>query len=152
MARNRVIGRDNRLPWKLPADLRHFRRVTMGKPVVMGRKTFESIGKPLDGRINIVITHDRTYSAPGCRVVHSVDDALQADAGEIMVIGGANLYRQTIPVANRIYLTLIDADLEGDAMFPPLDMSAWRETERMDYEPDARNPYRYSFLVLQRRP
>ena len=152
MAQNRVIGRDNRLPWKLPADLHYFRRVTFGKPVVMGRKTFESIGKPLDGRVNIVVTRDPDYQTPGCIIAHSLKDALSAAAGaaEIMIIGGANIYSQALSIADRIYLTLIRQDIAGDTVFPPIDHAIWRETERTDCEPDPKNPYPYSFIVLQR--
>ena len=115
MAENGVIGRENRLPWRLPADLRRFKSVTMGKPVIMGRKTYESIGKPLPGRSNIVVTRDPDYRAPGCQVVHSLEQALEAGAGhaEVMVIGGAKLYRQALGRAQRMYLTLVRAEVEG---------------------------------------
>lgn len=151
MAQNRVIGRENGLPWKLPADLRHFRRITLGKPVVMGRKTFESIGRPLAGRTNIVVTRDPDYRASGCVVVHSLDDALRAaaDAAEIMIIGGANIYAQALPVARRIYLTLIHQDIAGDTVFPEIIRADWQEIERIDHNPDPQNPYHYSFIVLQ---
>jgi dihydrofolate reductase len=152
MAQNRVIGLNNRLPWRLPADLRYFRRITLGKPIVMGRKTFESIGKPLDGRTNIVVTRDLRYQASGCVVVHSLTDALRAAGGatEIMIIGGANIYAQALPVANRIYLTSIHHDIDGDTRFPELDPAAWDEIERNDHAPDPQNPYHYSFRILQR--
>ena len=115
LAENRVIGRKNRLPWRLPADLRRFKSLTMGKPVIMGRKTYESIGKPLPGRSNIVVTRDPDYRAQGCQVVHSLDQALEAGAGhaEVMVIGGAELYRQALGRAQRMYLTLVRAEVEG---------------------------------------
>jgi dihydrofolate reductase len=153
MAANRVIGRDNGLPWHLPADLQHFKQITMGKPILMGRRTWESIGRPLPGRTSIVITRDAGYSAPGCIVVHTIEAALQAaaDCGdEAMVIGGAEFYRQVLPRANTLYLTRIHADFEGDTLFPDLDESEWREVERSDCEPDAKNPYRYSFIRLDR--
>jgi dihydrofolate reductase len=153
MAANRVIGRDNGLPWHLPADLQHFKRITMGKPILMGRRTWESIGRPLPGRTSIVITRDAGYSAPGCVVVHTIEAALQAaaDCGdEAMVIGGAEFYRQVLPRANTLYLTRIHADFEGDTLFPELDESEWREVERSDCEPDGKNPYRYSFIRLDR--
>lgn len=151
--RNRLIGRDNELPWHLPADLKHFRAITMGKPIVMGRRTHESIGKPLPGRSNIVITRDRSYQAPGCTVVHSVEAALAAaeHAEEIMVIGGARLYEQLLPWAHRIYLTRIDHEFEGDSWFPEWQHGQWQEVERQDYAPDERNPYHYSFLILERQ-
>jgi dihydrofolate reductase len=153
MAANGVIGRDNGLPWHLPADLQHFKRITMGKPILMGRKTWESIGRPLPGRTSIVITRDTGYVAPGCIVVHSIDAALQAaadHADEAMVIGGAEFYRQVLPRADTLYLTRVHADFEGDTFFPEPDASEWREVERRDCEPDEKNPYRYSFIRLDR--
>ena len=120
MADKRVIGHDNRLPWHLPADLKHFKATTMGKPIIMGRKTWESIGRPLPGRTNIVVTRDPRYTADGCVVVHSIDAALQACSGneEVMVIGGAEFYRQVLPEASTLYLTLVHDEFEGDALFP----------------------------------
>jgi len=152
MAANGVIGRDNQLPWRLPADLRHFRQTTMGKPILMGRKTYESIGRPLPGRTNIVITRDRDYAAEGCVVVHSIEAALQAatPAEEVMVIGGAEFYRQVLPYADTIYLTRIHEDFEGDTFFPELKAAEWREVERSDCAPDEDNPHRYSFVRLDR--
>lgn len=152
MGRNRVIGKHNTLPWRLPADMRHFRRVTMGKPVLMGRKTFESLGKPLAGRANIIITHDLTYSAAGCRVVHSVAEALAAAAisAEVMVLGGADIFVQFLPHAARMYLTYVHGDFDGDAFFPAFDAGAWMETERTDLAADAENPYVCSFVTLER--
>lgn len=153
MAKNRVIGRDNALPWHLPADLKYFKRITLGKPILMGRKTFESIGRPLPGRINIVVTQDQAYRAPGISVAHSIDAALDAAAGaeEVMVIGGAGLFEQALPRAQRIYLTEIHAVFEGDTYFPGFDGAAWREVRRSDCAPDAHNAYSYSFIVLERR-
>lgn len=153
MDEGRVIGIDNRLPWRLPADLQHFRRVTLGKPVLMGRKTFDSIGKPLAGRDNIVVTQDRHYRPAGVTVVHSIDEALAAagDAGEIMVIGGASFYEQLLPHARRLYLTEIHHRFAGDAFFPAVDPEAWRETAREDHGPDEKNPYAYSFVTLERQ-
>jgi len=147
-----VIGRGNQLPWHLPADLRHFRRLTTGKPVIMGRRTHESIGRPLPERTNIVVTRNAAYQAPGCVVVHSLEDALQAAAhhGEAMVIGGAELYRQALPRADSIYLTLVRHEFEGDTLFPDLDAAEWREVERTDCEADDSNPWPYSFIQLQR--
>lgn len=153
MARNRVIGRANGLPWRLPADLKHFKALTLGKPVIMGRKTFASIGKPLPDRHNIVVSRDPQFSASGVSIAHSLEDALQQaqPAAEVMLIGGAQLYAQALPRAQRIYLTLIDADVAGDAYFPDHDDSEWLETARTDHDADAGNPYAYSFLVLERR-
>ena len=132
MARNRVIGSGNRLPWHLPEDLKRFRRLTMGAPVIMGRRTYESIGRALPGRRNMVVTRQRGLAWEGCTTAHSLDDALvlAADAAEAFVIGGAQLYHLALPRADRIYLTLIDADYDGDAHFPELDAASWRERER----------------------
>jgi dihydrofolate reductase len=152
MAENRVIGRENRLPWRLSADLRRFKSLTMGKPVIMGRKTYESIGKPLPGRSNILDTRDRDYRAQGCRVVHSLEQALEAAAGhdEVMVIGGAQLYRQTLDRAERMYLTLVKTELDGDALFPQIEMRHWRELERESHRADEKNEYDYDFVTLER--
>ena len=132
VARNRVIGLANRLPWRLPEDLRRFKRLTMGAPVIMGRKTRESLGRPLPGRRNIVVTRQREATWEGCVVAHSLDAALAlaGDAAEAFVIGGAELYAQALPRADRLYLTLIDADYAGDAWFPEFDAAVWREVAR----------------------
>jgi dihydrofolate reductase len=152
LAENRVIGRANRLPWRLPADLRRFKSLTMGKPVIMGRKTYESIGKPLPGRSNIVVTRDPDYRAQGCQVVHSLEQALEAGAGhaEVMVIGGAELYRQALGRAQRMYLTLIRAEVDGDTLFPDIEPQQWRELERESHCADENNQYDYDFVILQR--
>ena len=152
LAENRVIGRENRLPWRLPADLRRFKSVTMGKPVIMGRKTYESIGKPLPGRSNIVVTRDPDYRAQGCQVVHSLEQALEAGAGhaEVMVIGGAELYREALGRAERMYLTLIRAEVDGDTLFPDIEPQQWRELERESHCADEKNQYDYDFVTLQR--
>jgi dihydrofolate reductase len=152
VARNGVIGIGGRLPWNLPADLRQFRRLTWGKPILMGRKTHESIGKALPGRTNIVVSSDPAYRAGNCLVAHSLEEALQmaADAEEAMIVGGAGLYRQALPIAPRLYLTRVHADVAGDTFFPSLTEAEWQEVEREDHEADAENPLPYSFLVLQR--
>ena len=152
MAENRVIGRDNGLPWHLPADLKHFKAITMGKPIIMGRKTWESIGRPLPGRTNIVVTRTPDYKADDCEVVHSLDEALAAVDGfdEAMVIGGAEFYRQALPQASTLYLTLVHAAVTGDTYFPELDLQQWREAERKDFAADENNPYAYSFIRLER--
>ena len=158
MAENRVIGRDNALPWRLPGDLRFFKRTTLGKPVVMGRRTFESIGRPLPGRDNVVVTRDPAFSAPGVEVAHSLDEALatarsaarRRQAAEVMVIGGASLYEEALPLAERLYLTLVRAAVPGDTYFPEIDWRQWREFEREDHRADAENPFDYSFLVFTR--
>jgi dihydrofolate reductase len=153
MAENRVIGHENRLPWHLPADLQHFKAITLGKPVLMGRKTWESLGRPLPGRTNIVITRDAGYVAEGCVVAHSLEEALRAagEAAEVMVIGGAQLYRQALPLADTLYLTLVHAEFRGDTRFPAWQPKDWRETARIDHVADDRNPHAYSFITLERQ-
>lgn len=150
MDKHRVIGKDNTLPWKISADLKRFKELTSGKPVIMGRKTFESIGKPLPNRTNIIITRDKNYMASGCIVVHSVEGALKAAAvgKEVMVIGGAEIYKQFLPRANRLYLTLINEEFEGDAYFPEYNKNEWKEVFREDHED---NGLRYAFVNLERR-
>jgi dihydrofolate reductase len=152
MSRNRVIGRNQQLPWKLPADLAYFKRVTMGHPVVMGRRTWESIGRALPGRLNIVVTRDPAYAAPGATVVHSLDEAWRAagDAAEVSIIGGSAIFAETLPIADRIHLTQVDADVEGDTWFPEFDRSQWvsREVER--HECDERHAYPFRIVVLER--
>lgn len=152
MARHRVIGRDNRLPWHLPADLKHFKALTMGKPMVMGRRTWESLPGLLPGRRHIVVTRDRHYVADGAEVVHSLDEAFAAsgNAAEVMVVGGANLYAQTLPLADRIYFTLVDADIDGDTYFPEWDPGEWVATADDPHAPDDRNPFAYRFVTLER--
>lgn len=152
MASNGVIGRDNELPWHLPADLQHFKRTTMGKPILMGRKTWESIGRPLPGRTNIVITRDAAYRAEGCVVVNSIDAALEAvgEQDEVMVIGGAEFYRQVLPRTETIYLTRVHATISGDTRFPELSTDEWHEVERSDHAADNKNPHDYSFIRLER--
>ncbi len=138
VADNGVIGRNNQLPWYLPADLKHFKRTTLGKPVIMGRKTWESIGRPLPGRTNIVITRQAGYQADGARVVDTLDAAVELaesvalidGVDEVMVIGGADIYRLALSRADRLYLTEVHADVEGDAFFPDWERSAWREVAR----------------------
>ena len=151
--RNRVIGSDNQLPWRLSADLQHFKGLTMGKPIVMGRKTYESIGRPLPGRTNIVVTRDSSFSAAGCRVVHSIDEALVAagDVDEVMIMGGENLYSQLLPRADRLYLTEVQAEVSGDAWFPEFDETQWQELERESHRADENNEFDYDFVVLARR-
>jgi dihydrofolate reductase len=154
MAEDRVIGIDNRLPWKLPADMQWFRKHTLGKPIVMGRKTFESFGgRTLPERTNIIITGDPDYRAEGAVVVHSIDEALAAagDVAEVMIIGGMSFYEQMLPRADRLYMTLIHERFEGDAWFPEFDPAPWREMSREDHEADEKNPYPYSFVILERR-
>ncbi len=153
MGEGRVIGIENRLPWHLPADLKHFRRLTLGKPILMGRKTFDSIGKPLPGRVNIVVSQDRGFHPEGVTVARSIDEAIAAagDADELMVIGGASFYEQLLPRAQRVYLTEIHHRFEGDAFFPAVNAAAWRETAREEHAADENNPYAHGFVVLERR-
>ena len=149
---NDVIGRRNQLPWRLPADLRHFKSLTLGKPVLMGRKTYESIGKALPGRLNIVMSRSAEFSPGDCVVVNSVD-AARAAAGPsaMMVIGGAEVYRQCLAAAGRIHLTLVHAQFEdGDTFFPEWRGPEWRESSRERHEPDEKNAYAYSFITLER--
>ncbi len=150
---NRVVGKDNKLPWNLPADLAHFKRETLGKPVIMGQRTFESIGRPLPGRTNVILTLDKSFSFPGCIVAYSIDEALDKlkDFEEVMIIGGVSIYKQFLPLADKMYLTLINGDFEGDAFFPEFDWAEWEEKERINNSPDKDNPYPYSFLKLQRK-
>lgn len=149
---NDVIGRDGDLPWRLPADLRHFKATTLGHPLVMGRKTHESIGRPLPGRHNIVVTRQPDYLAVGCTVAGSLEQAISAaqPATEIMIIGGATLYAAALPRAARIYLTEVHAQISGDTRFPSIDRDAWREVTREHYPADDANDYDYSFVVLDR--
>ena len=153
VASNGVIGRDGGLPWKLPDDLAYFKKVTMGHPVVMGRRTWESIGKPLAGRENIVVTHNRGYQAPGCAVVGSLTEAWKAagDADEVSIIGGTTLFEETLPVADRIHLTEVQGQVPGDTFFPAFDRSEWRETEVLRHPADARHAWPFRIVVLDRK-
>ena len=153
MAANRVIGRDNALPWHLPADLAHFKRVTWGHPVVMGRRTYESIGKPLPGRKNIVVTRNRAFQAPGCTVAPSLEAAWRAagDADEVCVIGGTSLFEETLPLADVIHLTEVEADVPGDTYFPEFERGAWLEREIARQSADARHAYPLRILELTRK-
>ena len=153
MSNNHVIGVNNRLPWHLTADLKRFKSLTLGKPILMGRKTHESIGRPLPGRRNIILTAEMRYQATGCEVVHSPEEALRAagESDELMVIGGSSLYERFLPEADRLYLTLIDGDFAGDTFFPAIEMSDWVETHRQDVNDDPTVEFSYHFLVLERR-
>ncbi len=153
MANNRVIGIENRLPWHLPADLQHFKKITMGKPILMGRKTYESIGRPLPGRENIVLTRDKTFKPEGCTIYHSIDEALEAtkDYEEVMVIGGDSFYQQLISKADRLYLTFIDLDIKGDAFFPEYSLDEWIEVESDAFSGTDETPFSYRFTVWERR-
>ena len=152
MGANRVIGYRNALPWYLPADLKHFKAVTMGKPMIMGRKTWVSIGRPLPGRRSIVVTRDPMFRAEGCEIAHSLDASLTlaGSAEEVVVIGGAQLFLEALPSADRLYLTIIDHLFQGDVYFPPVDATRWKETSREEHGSDAVNLYRYRFLTYER--
>jgi dihydrofolate reductase len=159
MDNDRVIGNNNSLPWNLPADMKRFKNLTAGKPIIMGSKTFESIGKALPDRDNIVLTDDENYKAPGCKLAYSIEQAVslaqQSPAfqkhREIMICGGASVYGQFLDRADRMYLTIIDHKFKGDAFFPEFDQSQWQEKENIRHEPDENNRYHYSFLTLDRK-
>jgi dihydrofolate reductase len=152
MAQNGVIGRDNALPWRLPADLKRFKAFTLGKTVLMGRKTFESIGRPLHGRDNLVLTRDRRWLASGVIVVHSVEQALtRAGDKELVAIGGAQIYRLLMPFARRIYLTHVHADVPGDTFFPDFDPTQWDDVECRMHPADEEHAYPVTFVTLERR-
>jgi len=152
VAENGVIGARNQLPWHLPADLKRFKAITMGKPIVMGRKTWESIGRPLPGRRNIVVSRQPGLTIEGVEVVQSLDDAVLIAKGveELMVIGGAQLFAQALPLATRIELTRVHAAFDGDTFLPPVDPDAWRESAIEEHAPDEKNPYAYSFVTLEK--
>lgn len=152
MSENRVIGRGGQLPWHLSADLRRFRHLTMDHTIIMGRKTFDSIGKPLPGRTNLVLTRDAAWTREGAVPVRSLDDAVERSGGaaELMVIGGAEVFRLALPHARRIYLTRIHAKVQGDTHFPPVDWSTWREVERQAFAADEKHAFAMTFLTLDR--
>ncbi len=152
MDRQRAIGYRQRLPWRLSADLRNFKKITMGKPIVMGRRTRESIGRSLPERENIVLSRDRAYQAEGCTVLHSLEELFSRYQyhDELVVIGGAGLYAEVLWQAQRLYLTEVDAEVAGDTFFPEFDRSAWREVSRERFSADERNEFDYSFVVLDR--
>lgn len=153
MSENRVIGRNNTLPWHLPADLRHFKAITSGHTLIMGRKTFESIGKPLPNRNNIVVSRDLGLNAKGCIVVNSLEEALASAEvfnTNIYVIGGAQIYAQTLPILQKMYLTLVHHQFDGDAFFPEYNEQEWRVVSKEAHEADAENAYAYTFYEMER--
>ncbi len=151
MASNGIIGRNGDLPWRLSADLRHFKAITMGKAIIMGRLTHESIGRPLPGRQNIVLTRDLTYKAEGCTVVHDLQSIETLVAGaEAMIIGGAQIYADTLPLVNKLFITEVHAELRGDVSFPDFRRDEWQETSRESYPADDKNDHDYSFVTLKR--
>lgn len=152
MGKNRVIGLDNKMPWHLPADLKWFKKTTMSCPVIMGRKTYDSIGFPLPGRLNIILSRNVDLEIEGCTVVNSLDDALHATEGvdEVFITGGAHLYDKLIQDADCLYLTLINEEFSGDTFFPDYTQYNWNELERIENPADEENPYPYTFLKLER--
>lgn len=148
-----MIGKDNRLPWKLPRDLQHFKKLTLGKPVIMGRRTFESIGRPLPHRRNIVLTRRADYEPAGCAAAATAEEALELCAGadEIMILGGGDIFRQFLPRADRQYLTLVRGRFHGDTLYPEFDPDEWLEVAREDWPADEQNPYACSVVTLDRK-
>jgi len=151
ISENHVIGKDNQLLWHIPADLKHFKDITTGHTVIMGRKTYESVGKPLPRRRNIIITR-QAITIEGCEVVNSIETALSLckDEAEVFIVGGAEIYKQAISLTDRIYLTIIHKEFEGDSFFPEINASEWKEVFREDHQPDEKNPLPYSFITLER--
>jgi dihydrofolate reductase len=154
-SKNNVIGKDNKLPWCLPTDMRYFKNITWGMPVIMGRKSFESLGKPLKGRTNIVVTRNKEWKAEDVEVVPSIDRAItfatQTDAKEIFIIGGAEIFRSALPSADRIYLTLVHGNFDGDAFFPEMEKNEWTLVSNRDCAADEKNAYALSFQVWERK-
>lgn len=153
VAENRVIGKNNQLVWRLPNDLKHFKRLTMGRPMIMGRKTFESFDEPLNGRTSIIITRDSTYSAEGCPVVHSLEAAIEVARplhDEVIIAGGEEIYRMALPITDVMYLTEVKSQPEGDAFFPEFSKNDWRETARESFPADARHQCAYDFVTWER--
>lgn len=154
MDQNRVIGKDNKLPWHLPADLKYFKELTMGHPIIMGRKTYESIGRPLPGRENIIITRNKDYTAEGCTVIHSISEVKELNEkrdDELFVIGGAEIFEQTFSIADRLYITMIEAVFEGDTYFPDFNEDEWVVVSKEKGVKDERNVYEHYFLVYERK-
>jgi dihydrofolate reductase len=151
IAQNHAIGKDNKLLWHLPKDLKHFKEITTGGTVIMGRKTYDSVGRPLPNRRNIVITRQQ-IEIPGCEVVNSVEAALDLcrDEAEVFIVGGAEIYKQAMPLTDKIFLTIVHQDFEADTYFPEIKEDIWKETDRQDHEPDEKNQLPYSFITLER--
>lgn len=153
LSENNVIGRDNGLPWRLSADLKRLKSLTMGHHIIMGRKTWESLGKPLPGRVNVVITHDKNFSAQGAVVTHSLNDALEKakDDPEAFIFGGGTIFKEALHMVNKIYLTRVHTEIDGDTYFPELKKSEWTETESVNFTADEKNQFDYSFVTLIRK-
>jgi dihydrofolate reductase len=152
MAKNRAIGKDNQLLWHLPADLQYFKRITMGKPILMGRKTYQSIGRPLPGRVNIVVSRDKTFAPEGVVVVRSIEQALKAasEHDDVMIIGGSSFYEQMLPMTDMLYVTQVHQPFEADAFFPELNSQDWEKIAEEYNEPDEKNKLSYSFQTFKR--
>jgi dihydrofolate reductase len=152
MAKNRVIGANGAIPWHLPEELKRFKRLTLGHHIIMGRKTWESIGRPLPGRTTVIVSRQRGYSVPGAKIAHSLDEAVAAcgDDSEIFVIGGAELYAQALPRAGRLYLTTVDAEVAGDTLMPEFNLAGWREVSILSFAPDERHQYPFRCVVYDR--
>ncbi len=153
VSENNVIGKDNDLIWKLPRDMRHFKETTTGHFIIMGRKTFESNGRPLPNRTNVVITRDKNYTAEGCVIVHSLEDAISEakNDSETFIIGGGEIYKKSMKLIDRIYITKIHHAFEGDTFFPEINMDEWNEVDRRDFEPDEKNIYAFTIFTLDKR-
>ena len=149
ISKNRVIGDSNKLIWHLPADLKRFKEVTTGHPIVMGRKTYESIGRPLPNRRNIIITRDQNYQIDGCDVLNSIEEALMLTNNDCFIIGGGEIYNQTLHIADQIYMTEVDEEFDGDTTFPDLSAS-WYVSNKEDFKSDEKNPYNYSFVFYEK--
>nr|WP_309100649.1 dihydrofolate reductase [Fredinandcohnia onubensis] len=155
MDKNQLIGKDNDLPWRLPADLAYFKRVTMGHPIIMGRKTYDSIGRPLPGRENIIVTRDTSYKAEGCKVIHSIEEIVkmnQQTDQELFVIGGAEIFKEILPHSDRLFITEINEEFEGDTYFPAFNKTEWKVISDEKGIKDEKNLYDYTFLVYERIP
>lgn len=152
MDRNRVIGKGDTLPWYISSDLKNFKKITMGKPIIMGRKTHESIGRPLPGRENIILTRDKNYFSEGCTVLYSMDEIFEhyKNVEEVMITGGSEIYKMSLDKASRLYLTEVHTEIAGDTFFPEFDHDEWREVSREDHSSDEKNEFNYSFVLLER--
>ncbi len=153
---NRVIGKNNQLPWHLPADLAHFKKTTYAHPIIMGRATYQSIGRPLPKRTNIILTRNTTYSVPtSCKIAYNLDQAFahakQTQAKEVFIIGGAQIYAQALPIADILYLTQVHTTIEGDTFFPPIDPTQWKEISKKNHPADSNHPYAYTFIKYLRK-